>query len=119
MSFTVTDDQLYNQLADGSATEGDHQLWLDSNMLILTEDGPRPAQQAVRFLTTGQWALAFTTCRESSCIRLDHLTDSKAQADQAKDEELMLLVQRSSVSLASLYKKGKARGLLSARSAYQ
>lgn len=38
------------------------------------------------------------------------------QEDQ--DAEDLRLVQRNAVTLADLYRKGKARGLLSSRSAY-
>lgn len=38
------------------------------------------------------------------------------QEDQDADD--LLLIQRQAVSLADLYRKGKARGLLSPRSAY-
>ena len=118
-AFVVTDAELYNQLADGSAFDGLHQRWLYPGMQILTEDGPRPAQHATWYLHTGQWSPVYPLCGETDCIKVDHLTDSRAAASEAKDDELMKLVQRSTISLASLYKKGKARGLISARSEYR
>ena len=42
----------------------------------------------------------------------------KRKEQEQKDEALMQLVQRQSVSLASLYRKGKARGLISSSGGY-
>lgn len=117
--LTVTKVQLRNQLADGSATDMlDHLVWLDPLMLVLTEDGPRSAQQTSWFLETGDWVPVFSLCSTDDCIRADHLTNDKAKAEVVKDEELMRLVQRNSVTLASLYRKGKAMGVLSGTSSY-
>jgi hypothetical protein len=117
--ITVTRHQLFNQLAEGSATnELGHQVWLDSEMQILTEDGPRPAQQATWYLHLGDWAPVWTTCEEPTCLVLAHLTDSQTKAEEAKEEALLALVQRTSVSLADLYRKGKKRGLLTPRTEY-
>jgi len=119
LKFLVTDDQMYDQLAEGSAFDRGHQVWLDPEVLIITEDGARSPYEVTWHLVWDEWRPVYNTCGVPTCIRLDHLTDSKAQAEAVKDEELMTLVQRSTVSLADLYRKGKARGLLSARTEYQ
>lgn len=46
-----------------------------------------------------------------------HALIKRKEEEQDKDD--LLLVQRSAYTLADLYRKGKARGLLSSRSAYQ
>lgn len=120
--FAVTVEQLFEQVAEGSATtlNGVCQTWLDEAMLVLTEDGPRPAQQAVWYLDGGEWAPTIhTLCETPGCLVLAHLTDDPAKVSAAKDEELLVLVERNSTSLASLYRKAKNRGLLSSRSSYQ
>jgi len=119
--FTVTSEQLFDQVAEGSATtlNGECLIWIDSSMQVLTEDGPRSGQEATWYLDRGEWVPTYPLCGTTGCMRMDHLTDSKAKAEAVKDEELMLLVQRSSVNLASLYRKAKSRGLLSSTSPYQ
>lgn len=117
--ITVTKVQLYKQLAQGSASHNEHLEWLDDSMQVLTEDGPRTAQSTVWFLSTGQWVdNLFTTCGEKGCLVLSHITDSKAQADAAQDARDLALVQRTAVTLADLYRRGKARGLLRPGSTY-
>lgn len=119
--LTVTKVQLTKQLAEGSATtiNGECQEWVDPTMRVLTEDGPRTAQQTVHYLEFHQWIdNLYVTCDTPGCLRMDHITDDKAKADAVKDEELMHLVQRTSVTLADLYRKGKARGLLTSGTAY-
>jgi hypothetical protein len=118
MQFLVSTDQLHSQLAEGSAFDHDHQLWQDQAMRVITDDGARSAQQVMWFLLTGNWSEVFTTCGQSTCIRHDHLTDSAAQASAVRDEEELALVERSAVSLADLYRRGKAKGLLTARTEY-
>lgn len=119
--FTVTYKQLFDQLAEGSATtpNGECQLWIDPTMRVLTEDGPRSAQQATWYLHVGEWVPTLhSTCGTPGCLRMDHLTDDKAKAQAAADEEILRLVQRNSVTLADLYRKGKKKGLLLSRSPY-
>ena len=131
--FTVPDAQLADQILMGSVISDSHYVWMDPSMQVITEDGPWPAAQTAWFLEHGVWVTdLYALCDEPRCILPSHLTadkdkaEAKAKADKAdlkrqrdKDEELMRLVERQSVTLATLYKKGKARGLLSSRSAYQ
>jgi hypothetical protein len=118
--FTVTPVQVFDQVAEGSVTSlnGECLIWIDSNMRVITEKGVSTAQQAIWYLDTGEWVPTYPTCGTPDCLRVDHLTDSPAQAAAAKDEEVLALVQRTSVSLASLYRKAKGRGLLSGSSGY-
>lgn len=116
-SLQISDAQVLDQLAEGSATSesGDHLLWVDPTMMILTEDGPRPAQQATWYLGAGQWDdTVTTTCGAPDCVLPAHVTT----ASLVKDEEDLALVERTSVSLATLYRKAKNRGLLAARTEY-
>lgn len=116
-SLQISDDQLYLQLAELTATseDGQHLLMLVPDLQVLTEDGPRPAQQATWYLGAGQWDDSVTTtCGQQDCVLSDHVTT----ASLAKDEEDLELVQRTSVSLATLYRKAKSRGLLSPRTEY-
>jgi hypothetical protein len=46
------------------------------------------------------------------------LAAMQAELKNRQDSEELALVQRHTVNLADLYRKGKARGLLSPRSAY-
>ena len=125
--FTVSNRQLQHQINQGAAPDGDHLHWLDKDNVILTEDGPRSAAEAQWFLHTGRWpAEIYVMCDEPTCIQADHLTDLvseiekyKQEQQSLKDEELMQLVQRNSVSLADLYRKGKARGLLTSTPHYK
>jgi hypothetical protein len=126
--FTVTDDQIKAQLSMGCGYDGTnmHLLWSDLEVKIITEDGPRTARQAAWYLHTHHWIDdVFDICGNDQCVDIDHLTVSKTEADQHaaqrqadKEEELMQLVQRQSVTLASLYKKGKSRGLIGPSSQY-
>lgn len=116
-SLQITDDQLIMQLAELTATseDGQHLLVLVPDLQVLTEDGPRPAQQATWYLSAGQWDdTVTTTCGHTDCALEAHVTT----ASLAKDEEDLELVQRTSVSLATLYRKAKNRGLLVARTEY-
>jgi len=52
-------------------------------------------------------------CSQPTCTV--HL---KIEQPQVTDDDLLKLVERNSVSLADLYRKGRARGLIAARSTY-
>lgn len=122
--FTVSDAQLADQILMGSVISDSHYVWVDPSMQVITEDGPWPAAQAVWFLEHGVWVTdLYALCDEPRCILPTHLTVSKDEAEAKaaadKEEALMQLVQRQSVTLADLYRKGKMRGLISSRSAYQ
>lgn len=115
-TFTVSTDEIVRQLAEGTATdEAGCLVWLDPSVLVLTEDGPRPAQQASGYLALGEWRedLA-TTCGSGLCVHPGHITTASA----AKDAADLELVQRTSVTLADLYRKAKNKGLLMAAREY-
>lgn len=119
--ITVTKVQLRKQVAEGSASSEDaeHLIWVDDGMAVLTEDGPRLPAQTLWFLDHGTWVDdLYVTCKTPGCIRIEHLTDSKAQADAVKDAEDLALVQRHAVTLADLYRKGRAKGLVFRTSHY-
>lgn len=116
-TLEINDDQLLMQLAEGTATseDGRHLFPVYPEYMVLTGDGPRPAQQATWYLGAGQWDdSTTTTCGVQDCVLPDHVTT----ASLAKDDEDLALVQRSNQTLATLYRKAKNRGLLSPRTEY-
>lgn len=117
--FTVTKVQLRKQVAEGSASEDDHLIWLDDSMQVLTEDGPRLPAQTLWFIDTDQWVDdLYVTCGKPGCIKVEHLTTDPKAAQAAKDARDLALVQKSAVTLADLYRRGKAKGLLKPGSPY-
>ena len=113
--FTVTKVQLRRQVAEGSASseDGDHLIWLDDGIQILTEDGPRLPAQTLWFIDTDTWVDdLYVTCNKPGCIRRDHITDDRHKAQSIQDAEDLALVQKQAVTLADLYRRGKARGLI-------
>lgn len=119
-AFTVSDDQLTEQLIQGSMIRDSHYIWVNPDMLVLTEDGPRTAGQTIWYLETGEWVNDLhNLCGDTQCLLPTHMTDDYHAASDAA--ELQLVEQDHTtkrVSLASLYRKGKARGLLAPRSEY-
>lgn len=119
--ITVTKVQLRKQLVDGSATSEDaeHLIWTNESMQILTEDGPRTGRSTAWFLEYDLWVdTLYVTCAEPSCIRIGHLTSSHDEWQQARDTRDLALVQKQAITLADLYRRGKARGLLKPGSTY-
>lgn len=119
--FTVTPIQLLSQLTLGAATDssGEHWVWLDDTMQIITTDGPRPADEVAWFIAHKVWPKrTYTLCSEPHCIAPDHLTIDQAEATKAEDDRMAALVQQTTTTLAALYRKGKARGLLKPASNY-
>jgi hypothetical protein len=118
-TFVVTDNQLKEQLDQGSHWEAGHWIWNDPTMQVLTEDGPRSPQQVLYYLGTHRWVdQLYNNCGVDNCIRGTHHSETKTHADEVRAVEDLILVQRSATTLASLYRKGKARGLLKPVSNY-
>lgn len=119
ITFTVTREQLQTQLETHTTVQGEHRIWASPEIKVISDDGPRTAQQVVWYLETGSWHdHLYPTCGEPACTRFKHLTPSRAQLAAIQDEALLDLVQRSSVNLAALYRKGKSKGLLTSRTQY-
>ncbi len=121
-TFTVTDAQLEQQLADGTIWQGDHRVWFDPQVQVITEDGARTPAQVVIYLTLHRWVdEVFNNCGVDNCITGLHNSLTEAHADEVRDAEDMILIQQhhtQAVTLADLYRKGKSRGLLGPTSAY-
>jgi hypothetical protein len=118
-TFVVGDRELIDQLAEHTATDGECVLWLAGDQLILTTDGLRPPASVVFHMSTGQWVEdPVQVCGNTDCVRGEHLVHRPYKYDLSQQEED--LVERASrPSLASLYREGRSRGLLTRSSQYQ
>jgi hypothetical protein len=107
---------LIEQVSEATATseDGDHVVVLYQSNFIRSEEGLKSVQQASGRLQLGEWEPVAATCGLPECCRPDHLVE----AHLAKDEEDLQLVAAHAISLADLYRKGRSRGLLTARSEY-
>jgi hypothetical protein len=110
----IDDGTITGQLAEASATseDGEHLVQTDYSKFIYLEGVLMSCQQASAYLQLGEWTNVLTTCGEPDCLL--HLTTLTA----AKEEEDIALVTRHAVSLADLYRAGRSRGLLAARTEY-
>lgn len=121
MSAPTLFDHILNQLAENSTTDetGEHLVMLDSaKKLHVSGLKYTSAQRASAYLHMGEWVDAASPgCGMSTCVRPDHMTVVLRPAPTADADDLGL-VQRHSMSLSSLYKKAKSRGLLPPRSEY-
>lgn len=113
----ITQQYVAKELAEGTATSlhGDHLLWLELTQFVQILGGVKAPRQASWFVSTGEWSPdLITTCADQDCVLPAHMS-----AGKTKDEHLLDLVQKASTStLADLYRKGKARGLLASTSDY-
>jgi hypothetical protein len=86
----------------------------DAPATIDTFAGPRSFQQICWAMEHNRWEdTVKASCSQPTCTV--HL---KIEQPQVTDDDLLKLVERNSVSLADLYRKGRARGLIAARSTY-
>jgi len=98
-----------------------HRVRTVPDVRVQTSDGPRTPEEVSWFLENDRWERnVLTTCGTQYCSTHVNLTLSDPAADklEAKDDEVLELVQRTSVTLADLYRKGRARGVVSARTSY-
>ena len=121
--FTVGRDQLVSQVAEATATDetGDHLLPIDNSIWLISEDGPRSPWEVMSYLDTGSWpeTVLLPTCSTEHCVL--HTTTNQVVADEARDEELLQMVQNHTTqraSLAALYQRAKNKGLVAARTDY-
>ena len=91
-----------------TSEDGNHLVQMDYSKFIRSEGSLRSAQQASGYLSTGEWGTAIPTCGAQDCIHPDHMETA----------ELVMVAQASAVSLADLYRKAKARGLITTRTEY-
>ena len=119
--FQITDAELLVQVAEGTATsmDGDHLIWLEPEMWVLTKEGATLPRQAVRYLDVGQWdTVLWVTCDQHDCVRPDHIVDAAGYKKHQEEQDLVLVQQDSQLTLAALYKKAKSKGLVTSTSAY-
>lgn len=98
-----------------------HRVRMVEAVRVQTEGGPRTPEEVAWFLENDRWEHnVLTTCGTKYCSTHVNLTLSDPAADklEAEDDVELELVQRTSVTLADLYRKGRAKGVISARSAY-
>ena len=119
--FTVTDEAISTQLTTGSRMSLGHLLWNDDNVWVLSAQGAMTPKQAAWYLKSGDWLEdngIYQLCEEGECLKAEHLTDSKAEADGAEDTRILDLVERASTTLASLYRRGLKMGYITPTTAY-
>lgn len=124
--FVITEDQLKQQLIDVTHWISNHRVLNDPEARIITTDGPRTPHQVVYYLATKRWVDSFyPLCEVPDCITGIHFTPDQAHSTRywatvqaAQDEVVLQAIETHQVSLADLYRKGKARGLLTGRTLY-
>lgn len=98
-----------------------HRVRTVEAVTIVTDDGVFTPEQVAWYLENDSWEQdVVSTCGVDFCSTHINLGGAEADTDrmEAKDDEELELVQRTSVTLADLYRKGRARGVVSARTAY-
>jgi hypothetical protein len=97
-----------------------HRVRTVPDVKVQTGDGPRTPEQVAWFLENDRWEDDVVSyCGTDFCTSHVNLGDAEAARMEAKDDEVLELVQRTSVTLADLYRKGRAKGVIAARSAYR
>jgi hypothetical protein len=97
-----------------------HRVRTVPDVKVQTDDGPRSPEQVAWFLENDNWEDDVVSyCGTSFCTSHVNLGSAEAARLEAKDDEELELVQRTSVTLADLYRKGRAKGVIAARSAYR
>jgi hypothetical protein len=97
-----------------------HRVRTVPGVRVHTEDGEHTPEEVAWFLDNDRWERDLISyCGVEFCTSHVNLADAEAARLEAKDDEELELVQRTSVTLADLYRKGRARGVIAARSAYR
>ena len=96
-----------------------HRMRTVPDVLVRTDFGPRTPEQVEWFLENDVWEDDIVSyCGVDYCITHITLNGSEVGKIETKDEGELELVERTSVTLADLYRKGRARGVVSARTSY-
>lgn len=96
-----------------------HRVRTVEGVRVQTEDGARTPEEVAWFLENDQWDWDIVPyCGIQFCCSHINLAEAETARIEAKDEGDLELVQRTSVTLADLYRKGRAKGVIAARSAY-
>jgi len=104
---------LIEQVSEVTVTteDGDHLVQMYQADLILSERKIVSVQQASGWLQMGNWEPVSPTCGVVECVRPDHLD----HAHIVKEQEDLQLVATQAVSLADLYRAGRKKGLITAK----
>lgn len=96
-----------------------HRVRTVEGVRVQTEGGPRTPEEVAWFLENDSWELDVVPyCGTEFCCSHVNLADAEASRIEAEDGKDLELVERTAVSLADLYRKGRAKGVIAARSAY-
>ena len=96
-----------------------HRVRTVPDVRVQTSDGYRTPEQVAWFLENDKWEHDVVSyCGTDFCTSHVNLADAEAARMEAKDDEELELVQRTSVTLADLYRKGRAKGVIAARTSY-
>lgn len=116
-------DTLFIQLSKVTTTRFDngklHRVRTVPDVKVQTPDGPRTPEQVAWFLEHDAWEDdVISTCGIEFCashIRLGGVESGTLD----EDDKVLEMVQRTSVTLADLYRKGRARGVIAAQTGYR
>jgi len=96
-----------------------HRVRTVEGVRVQTAHGPRTPEEVAWFLENDRWEDDVVSyCGTDFCSSHVNLADAEATRMEAKDDEELELVQRTSVTLADLYRKGRAKGVIAARTSY-
>jgi hypothetical protein len=97
-----------------------HRVRTVPGVRIHTSDGEHTPEEVTWFLENDRWERDVVSyCGTTFCSSHVNLGDAEAARMEAEDDEVLELVQRTSVTLADLYRKGRAKGVIAARSTYR
>jgi hypothetical protein len=97
-----------------------HRVRIVPAVRIQTADGDHTPEEVVWFLDNDQWDRDVVSyCGVEYCSSHVNLADAEAARLEAEDDEVLELVQRTSTTLADLYRKGRAKGVIAASSGYR
>jgi hypothetical protein len=92
----------------------------DPSARLDTPAGAKSPQQVAWFLEHDRWEdEVVEACAVAGCLTHLKLKGADIEEAEDKDDPLLKLVERTSVTLADLYRKGRAKGLLAPRSDYK
>lgn len=96
-----------------------HRVRTVESVRIQTEDGPRTPEQVAWFLENDRWEDDLVPiCGTAFCSSHMTLGGIGPGIIEGTDDKELELVQRTSVTLADLYRKGRAKGVIAARTSY-
>ena len=92
-----------------------HRVPMVEDVKINTPGGTRTPRQVAWFLENDAWEYDLVSpCGVENCASHVNLAGQSTTMDE--DDKVLELVQRTSVTLADLYRKGRAKGVITAQS---